>query len=175
MTDEQLACLNNAEALAELVTRYTRTVLKLAAKYSGSADYEELVGVGMDTLLTAAAKYCPERGGFAAFASVCISNGMKNLVIKADRRNRHFSELADEEIPDSRPTPEEQVIIRENTEEIFQRIKTLLTPLEQQCIEGVILGMKYREIAAMLSIDVKKVDNAVTRARAKLRKNYPKA
>lgn len=178
MTDEQLVgCVPSAEsgeAVAELVSRYTGLVLALAGKYSGSADYEELVSDGLDALLAAAPKYSPDRGAFRSFASVCISNRMKNMVQRAARRNERFSELSDEDIPDSAPTPEELVIIQENAAEITGRMKTLLTPMELGCIEGVILGMPYSEIAERLSISAKSVDNAVTRARAKLKLVFPK-
>lgn len=177
MTDEQLACCiptaESGEAVAELVSRYTGLVLALAGKYCSSADYEELVSDGLDALLAAAPKYSPERGSFSGFVSVCISNRMKNTVQRAARRNERISELSDEDIPDNSPTPEELVIINENAAEITERMKTLLSPLEFSCIEGVIFGMPYSEIAEKLSISVKSVDNAVTRARAKLKGVLP--
>ena len=129
---------------------------------------------GLDALLAAAPKYSPDRGSFSSFASVCISNRMKNTVQRAARRNERISELSDEDIPDNSPTPEELVIINENAAEITERMKTLLSPMELGCIEGVVLGMPYSEIAERLSISVKSVDNAVTRARAKLKGILPK-
>lgn len=178
MTDEQLVrCIPSAEsgeAVAELVSRYTGLVLALAGKYSGSADYEELVSDGLDALLAAAPKYSPDRGSFSSFMSVCISNRMKNTVQRAARRNERISELSDEDIPDNSPTPEELVIINENAAEITERMKTLLSPMELGCIEGVIFGMPYSEIAERLSISVKSVENAVTRARTKLKGILPK-
>lgn len=178
LTDEQLAgCVssaNSGEAVAEMVSRYTGLVLTLAGKFSGSADYEELVSEGLDALISAASGYDPERGSFAAFASVCVSNRMKNAVTRADRRNSRLSELDSEDIPDKSPTPEELVISRENAAEITERMKDLLSPLELHCIEGVILGMAYSEIAERLSVSVKSVDNAVTRARTKLRAVFPR-
>ena len=66
------------------------------------------------------------------------------------------------------------MIINENAAEITERMKTLLSPMELGCIEGVVLGMPYSEIAERLSISVKSVDNAVTRARAKLKGILPK-
>ena len=117
MSDEQLAgCVSSAEsgeAVAEMVSRYTGLVLALAGKYSGGADYEELVSDGLDALLSALRKYSPEKGSFSGFASVCVSNRMKNAVDRAKRRNERLEELADEDIPDSSPTPEELVIGRE--------------------------------------------------------------
>ena len=178
MSDEQLACrvssAENGDAVAEIVSRYTGLVLKLAGKYSSSADYEELVSEGLDALIAAASEYDPDRGSFGGFAGVCISNRMKNVVSRADRRNSRVSELDDEDIPDSSPTPEELVISRENAAEITGLMKSLLSTMEFRCIEGVILGMPYSEIAEKLSVGVKSVDNAVTRARAKLRAVFPK-
>ena len=166
MSDEQLAgCVSSAEsgeAVAEMVSRYTGLVLALAGKYSGGADYEEL------------RKYSPEKGSFSGFASVCVSNRMKNAVDRAKRRNERLEELADEDIPDSSPTPEELVIGRESADEITRCMRSLLSPLELGCIEGVILGMPYSEIAEKLSVSAKSVDNAVTRARAKLKLVFPK-
>ncbi len=178
MTDEQLArCVSSAEngdAVAEMVSRYTGLVLALAGRYSKSADYEELVSEGLDALIAAASGFDPARGSFGTFAAVCVSNRMKNAVSRADRRNERFSELdMEEDIPDSSPTPEELVISRENAAEITERMKTLLSPMELRCIEGVILGMSYSEIAERLSVGVKSVDNAVTRARTKLRASFP--
>ena len=87
MSDEQLAgCVSSAEsgeAVAEMVSRYTGLVLALAGKYSGGADYEELVSDGLDALLSALRKYSPEKGSFSGFASVCVSNRMKNAVDRA--------------------------------------------------------------------------------------------
>ena len=164
MSDEQLAgCVSSAEsgeAVAEMVSRYTGLVLALAGKYSGGADYEELVSDGLDALLSALRKYSPEKGSFSGFASVCVSNRMKNAVDRAK--------------PDSSPTPEELVIGRESADEITRCMRSLLSPLELGCIEGVILGMPYSEIAEKLSVSAKSVDNAVTRARAKLKLVFPR-
>ncbi len=181
MSDEQLAeCVvssDSGEAVAEIVSRYTGLVLALAGKYSGSADYEELVSDGLDALLSALRAFSPEKGGFSSFASVCVSNRMKNAVDRASRRKEKLAELpelSDEDIPDCSPTPEEVVISRENAAEITQRMRALLSPLELRCIEGVILGLPYSVIAERLSVSVKSVDNAVTRARTKLKLVLPR-
>ena len=43
-------------------------------------------------------------------------------------------------------------------------------PLERKCLEGFIEGLSYLEIAEKYDIDIKKVDNALMRIRAKIRK-----
>ncbi len=160
---------------AELISRYMKTVFSCAKRYSGAADYEELVSDGMEGLLSAVRSYDEEKGEFAAFAAVCIENRLRNT---AKRSLRRTSLLADSDpeklndIADPAPTPEEIVIAREDSKEVLERIETELTPLETQCIRGAVMGLSYDEIARHLNIEKKAVDNALSRARAKLRKYY---
>lgn len=160
---------------AELISRYMKTVFSCAKRYSGAADYEELVSDGMEGLLSAVRGYDEDKGEFAAFAAVCIENRLRNTVKRSLRR---ASLLADSDpdrlndIADPAPTPEEIVIAKETGREMLELIGTELTPLEMQCIRGVVIGSSYDEIAGQLNIEKKAVDNALSRARAKLRKYY---
>ena len=178
VTDEQLASVgfnaDSGEKTAELISRYSSTVFTAAAKYAGSADYEELVSDGMVALLNAISHYDENKGSFAAFASVCISNGMKNTVDRANRRKARLdTETQLEKLTDTSLSPEELAILRESTSEMSDKMKVLLTELERRCLDGVILGLSYAEIAEGLGIEKKSVDNAVARARAKLRAEFP--
>ncbi len=176
-TDEQLASAgfsaDGGAKTAELISRYSGVVFSMASRFAQCADYEELVSDGMDALLHAISGYNSERGSFSGFACVCISNRMKNTADKAARR---AAKLAPEDeleaMPSPEPTPEEMVIIKENTSEMSEQMKTLLTALERKCLDGVILGLSYAEIAEHLGTERKTVDNAVARARAKLRAVY---
>lgn len=176
LSDEQLLenGLADGEKIAELISRYTVLVFAAARKYSGTADYEELVSDGMHSLLSAVKNYDPERGPFAAFAGVCISNRMKTTAESAAKRTAHLAgEDELEVLADNSPSPEEIVLRKEASEEFHRDFTTLLTKLEQRCLNGVILGLSYSEIAKRLNIDKKSVDNAISRARAKLRKKHP--
>ena len=161
--------------LAELISRYMKMVFAGAKRFSGAADYEELVSDGMEGLLSAVRNYSEEKGEFAAFASVCVENRLRST---AKRSRRRTSLLADtdpeklEDIADPAPTPEEIVIARENSEEVMREIRTELTELELKCIQGSAFGLSYDEIAQKMNIDKKAVDNALSRARAKLRRYY---
>lgn len=160
---------------AELISRYMKMVFSRARAYSNLADYEELVSDGMDGLLAAVRGYDDEKGEFASFAAVCVENRLRNTVKRAAKRTS-LIDLSDPEklndIIDPTPTPEEVVIARESSNEVLERIETELTPLEVQCIRGAVMGMSYDEIANRLNVGKKTVDNALSRARAKLRKHY---
>lgn len=169
LSDEQLI---ESNAITELLPRYVPTVFAMARKYSASADYEELVSDGMQALISAVSEYDPAKGSFKAFAAVCIANRMKNTVSKAERRASKLSDEEMELLPDLAPSPEERVISRETSEELYRLILEELTPLEKMCIDGVVIGLSYEEIAKRIGTDRKSVDNAVARARAKLRRHY---
>ena len=161
--------------IAELISRHMKTVFSIARRYSDSADYEELVSDGMQGLLSAIRGYNSEKGEFSAFVSVCVNNRLKNTAKRALRRTSRLSESDPEQleaIPDPKPTPEEAVIAKENSESLFNHIKEELTELELHCIEGAAMGLAYGEIASKLGVSKKTVDNALTRARAKLRRLY---
>ncbi len=160
---------------AELISRYMKMVFSRARAYSDLADYEELVSDGMEGLLAAVRSYNDEKGEFASFAVVCVENRLRNTVKRAAKRASLLDMFDPEklnEIVDPSPTPEELVIARENSDEIMERIERELTPLEEQCIRGVAMGLSYDEIAGRLNIEKKAVDNALSRARTKLRKYY---
>lgn len=171
-SDEQLISSSESDKLTELLSRYVASVFSMARKYSASADYEELVSDGMQALVSAVSEYDPEKGSFKTFASVCIANRMKNTVSKAERRASKLSDEEMELLPDTAPSPEERVISRETSEELYRLILEELTPLEKKCLDGIVMGLSYAEIADRIGTDRKSVDNAVARARAKLRRHY---
>lgn len=159
--------------VAELISRYMKLVFSLAKKYSGCADYEELVSDGMAGLLSAVKNYDEGKGEFSSFAAVCVDNRLKNTVRRSIKRAKR---LADEEelslVADGKPTPEERIIEKENSEAMLRVIENELTELEFKCIQGVAMGLSYAEMAGRLGVDKKSVDNALSRARSKLRGIY---
>ena len=177
MSDEQLAggiSADRGERIAELISRYSNLVFSMAGRYADIADYEELVSDGLDALLGAISGFDPQRGSFAAYASVCVSNRMKNTADKAARRAARLADESElETLPSPEPSPEELVILREDTSEMGRQMELLLTPLERRCLDGVILGLSYKEIAEKTGVEKKTVDNAVARARAKLKVRFP--
>lgn len=177
MSDRELLENNSADSgkLAELISRYMKAVFAAAARYSQTADHEELVSDGMQGLMAAIQSYNGEKGEFSAYAYACIDNRLKNTVKRSLRRKNILSDTDSEElanIADTKPTPEQIVIDRESTALLLRNMRANLTALELRCMEGVMMGLSYEEIARMMNVDKKSVDNAVSRARTKLRKFY---
>ena len=162
--------------VTELISRYMNIVFSCAGKYSDCADYEELVSDGMQGLLGAVRNYDSSKGEFAAFAAVCVRNRMRNTVKNTLRRKAGLSDSSPEEletIKDPKPTPEEVVIEKESRSSLLSVLRSELTELELRCLEGAALGFSYEEIAQRIGSDKKSVDNALCRARNKLRRFYP--
>ena len=177
MSDRELLENNSADSgkIAELISRYMKTVFAAAARYSSSADYDELVSDGMQGMMAAVSSYDSAKGEFSAYLSVCLDNRLKNTARRFARRNNRLAGYDSEEleaIADTKPTPEEIVIDRESREAVLENMRTNLTVLEFRCMEGLMMGLSYGEIAGLLKIDRKSVDNAVARARTKLRGFY---
>lgn len=177
LSDRELLENNTADSgkITELISRHMKTVFALAAKYSKSADYDELVSDGMQGLLAAISGYDSAKGEFSVFLSACIENRLKNTAKKSIRHKSMIKGTTDEiidEIADERPGPEEIAIEKESSEMVLNDMRTNLTALEFECMNGILMGLSYGEIAQRLNIDKKAVDNAVMRARTKLKKFY---
>ncbi|MGN0649987.1 MAG: sigma-70 family RNA polymerase sigma factor [Oscillospiraceae bacterium] len=178
LSDEELladySAAGGSERLSVIISRYKSLVLSMARRYSSSADYGELVSDGLDALVNAVNKYSADKGSFAAFVKVCVGNRMINTVDAAIRRESRLtddSELIN--LADNRPSPEELTILKEELTTLNTEMNRILTELERRCLDGVVLGYSYDEIAKKLGIENKAVDNAVARARAKLRAMFP--
>lgn len=164
---------SDSEKVAEMISSHLKIVFAIAKKYSAYADYEELVSDGMDGLMSAVKSYDEEKGEFSAFAAVCIENRLKNTVRRSiNRAKRLVREEELDAVADMKPTPEEEVIQRENSIDMIRAIEKELSEFEYKCIKGVVMGLSYDELAKKLGVDKKSVDNALVRARKKLRAIY---
>lgn len=66
-------------------------------------------------------------------------------------------------------SPDEIMESEEKLNEINKIIDTMLSPLEKTVIEMYLDGKNYREIAKIIKKEEKSVDNALNRAKNKLR------
>lgn len=196
--EELLARLDETEdsRITEyLLNKYKNLVkVKAASMLILGADTDDLIQEGMIGLFKAMRDYDSGRdASFYTFAELCVSRQMYTAVTAA-RRQKHMplnsyislygnsSEQGgdgnlpplEETIPVTQDNPESIIIDRENVEEIEHWIGEELSDFERQCIELYLTGMNYIEIARVLNKDEKSTDNALNRAKNKLKKQFGK-
>ncbi len=183
LSDGRLAELvrqGDSEAFAELTERYMSVIRTKVSPFSfGRAEREDLCQEGLLGLLNAARTYDPSgRASFRTYAGVCISNRVI-MAYRSSAGKKHdplsdFVSLSEDgaeqlEVEDNSADPEALLTEREGFENIWRTISSLLTPLERNVLRLYLSGRSYGEIAKKLSVTPKAADNALQRARFKLR------
>ncbi len=195
LKDEELITLlreGEQEVVDYLMDKYKNLVRSRAkSMYILGADTEDLIQEGMIGLFKAVRDYDFGRdASFYTFAELCISRQMYTAV-QASGRKKHmplntyisfYSNVTDSMGADGQPVelesvleseqknPEEHLIDRENVEYIEQIIQSQLSLMERQVIDLYMTGMGTVEVSKVLGIDEKSADNALQRAKAKIRK-----
>lgn len=188
-SDEQLAvsaAKGDDAALTVLTVRYMPVVAGRALGYfSDGYDSDDLIQEGMIGLIKAIRSFSPEKGAsFHTFALLCIDRNIISAVrmsLSAKRippSSLLYIDQSDDDSPDAerllydrKPNPEDAIISKDTVERINARLSGLLSKTEFEVFELYLKGCSYDTIAERLSISRKSVDNAVCRAKGKL-KNY---
>jgi len=161
--------------------------------YILGAEPEDLIQEGMIGLFKAVRDYDPGRdASFLTFANLCVSRQMYNAIQSAGRKkniplNSYISLYGDEEDDNGERTavklelfahgglsPEQELIDRENAEDLYRRIGEELSDFENQVLDLYLTGMNYVQIAGVLGREEKSTDNALQRIRAKIKKMVDK-
>ncbi|MDE6791295.1 MAG: sigma-70 family RNA polymerase sigma factor [Clostridia bacterium] len=163
-------------AVEELLGRYKNTVLSVARRYFlVGGDTEDLVQEGMCGLYSAITCFEGD-SGFNKYAYACIKNRIRDAVKKSVNNknyalNRFLPYLEDGDgMTASEFTPEEALIGNETVNEFFEIMKSSLSPLEYKAIRMYIDGLRIAEISVALNSTYKQTDNALRRAKHKLRR-----
>ncbi len=126
---------------------------------------------GLIALFRAMESYRPQdQVSFEAYAARCIRNGIADARLRAGRKKHQplNQSLPLEEEP-SAPGPEDELVAQEQYRATVRILRTGLTAVERRVLLLRLDGADYRTIARRLGISPKAVDNALTRARAKLK------
>ena len=194
MSDEALIGLyrkGENQAIELLVQRYKKFVRnKIRVNFFVGADKEDLIQEGMIGLFKAICDYNPEReASFKSFATLCVTRQI-STAFKAVSRQKHIPlnrsislsipihKSSDEEdegitlmdvIKNSvSPSPEDEIISKENVEDINEYIIKALSDLEIEVLHLYMDGKNYKEIAKILDKTPKSIDNALQRIKKKL-------
>ena len=180
---QAMAAQGDSKAEEALLERYARSVRMFARPYVlAGGDTEDLIQEGMMGLLSAIRSF--DAAGnvpFKSYAELCIRNRIRSAVKSASRR-KHLplnsgvpldDLLSEESMPEAflsfdRRTTEDQVLDKENEQELQSAFAKHLSPLEQTVLSLYLNGLSYGEMAVQTGKSEKSIDNAVQRIRRKL-------
>lgn len=173
-----LKCRGGSQtAAAALLARYAGLLHHAVSKtvVEGS-DPEDLLQEAYMGLLNAIRTYDPERGVlFRTYAHVCVGNSLKNMrAASMTKKSRlHLDALSFDEMGDcgfdEDGDPEGLYISRETVTEVERLIDRTLSPYEKEVFFLYLNGCGYESAATKLHSSLKSVDNALQRARRKLK------
>ena len=178
ISEEVLYAARNGdnEAMNKLIQALAPTVERIAAAYVGRCPltHGDLIQEGMIGLLSSVYGYSSSGGAeFTTYSVKCISNCIMSAV-RNQLRNKHtplnsYVLIDSIDLTDGQANPEVVVEMQERMNLLRERINNKLSSLEQDVLKLHIAGHNYNSIAEKLSVTEKTVDNALQRARKKLK------
>lgn len=181
-TDKQLlAMLKNGseKAFTEIAERYSGKVLSIVSSYYAAAfTPDDWFQEGMIGLLNAVKSYNDEMNtSFSSYAETCIRNRInsvwRNSKSKKNIPLNNSVELTETSLP-CVSSPEEDYIDNEQYLYAVSNFMEQLSAAERDVFLCYLSGFGYNETAEKLGINEKSVDNALCRAKIKLKKAFRK-
>lgn len=176
----------DSEAVNKILKEYTKLLDFNAQKYYLlGGEQEDLVQEGVLGLLKAIKYYDETKSSFSSFANLCIrremitaikrANSQKNMILnEAVKNNKKIEKLEYEEesyeldnYESLEATPEEALLLKEKIEEFKKFSVNNFSKFEKEVLNYLIRGYSYREIAQILTKDLKSIDNTIQRIRKK--------
>ena len=194
MTDEELIDQlreGDRQVMDYICDKYKNLVRsKAKSMYILGGDSEDLIQEGMIGLFKAVRDYdCGRDASFYTFADLCISRQMYTAV-QASKRQKHRplntyisldigtqtnhdeqegTNLAEILADKAELSPEELILDKERVAYLEKAIEEGLSDFEKQVLDLYMTGMSYTQIAKVLGRDEKATDNALSRAKQKVR------
>ncbi len=172
----ELAKNGDSAAFNSIAKEYEGIIAaKASLAHTKGVDFEDLLQEGYMALFSAVKTYSPDVGAaFKTYAAVCISNRIASVArdhgSSKNRLLHNYSALEDDDMAaDSNYEPEFAVFARDRMKLIYEYMSILLSDTENRVMMLYLSGESYAEIANTLNLSEKSVDNALQRARRKLK------
>ena len=171
------------KSLDYIIKTYKPLVSSLSRKYFLiGGTIEDVIQEANIGLFKAITSYDETKNiSFYNFCKLCIERNLQTAISKANNdknkilnncesfdNNSENDENFEFSLQDHKPSPEDLVISNEILQELKENIKQKLTIFEKQVLYHFIKGKSYSEIAEILQVTNKSVDNALNRLRKKL-------
>ncbi|HHX32640.1 MAG TPA: sigma-70 family RNA polymerase sigma factor [Mollicutes bacterium] len=180
---------NNEEAKDILYEKYNYIIDILMTKYKNifyvlGMDFTEVRQEAMLAFTDALVKYSSEKNAsLPTFLTLVIERKIQNSIRKADTiKNKKrlanysldyeyesFNKPLKDIISDPNSDPFIEVQSKEAYNELVEKIKNILSPLEYEVYELLINGFNYIDIASKLNKKPKQIDNTIQRIRGKIK------
>lgn len=170
--DLLLAAKNgDSQAFTELAVKYEPLIRAAAEKYCRLCG-ESVDDLHQEALLAfyrAVTTYDTDKKGvtFGLYAKICVNNRMISILRRAGAENRR--KAAASLMKNSARTTDRYFPALDGVSEMMDR---LLTKYEKKVLVMYLEGKSYKDIALALGRNEKSVDNALFRAKSKLRSGY---
>ncbi len=172
LTDEALVSLaQNGDTLAldALVRRFMIRKPKLVK--AGYLDSDDLLQEGMLGFISAVRNYSAEKGvPFSAYASVCINNGVYSAARKTKGEPVFEQGVDITNVNTEVINPLNKIEDGEELSFVLFQCENNLSKLERSVVFCQMSGLSYEESSKKLGVTVKQIDNALQRARKKLKR-----
>lgn len=166
-------------ACTALIARYAALIgYKTSAFHISGVDNDDIKQEAYMGLLGAIRSYNKNGGAsFSTYAAHCVSNRLKNM-LAANLTNKaainknviSLDEISSDSLKDSElQNPEVIFIQNENYSALIDLLEKHLSRFEKEVLFLYLSGCDYQTVAKKLSSSPKSVDNALQRARKKLK------
>lgn len=164
-------------AFTVLMNRYVKMIRYVTLKFKVSGlEKEDLFQEGLMGFLEAARDYRSDGGAqFRNYAMICINRRLIALLKKSGTNRakalNDYVSIFDESFSSvsGGVQPEDECISEEGLENIRAFFSKELSDFERSVLRCYLAGKSYSEIADILSVGRKSVDNSMQRVRKKLR------
>ncbi len=164
----QYAQDGNDQAMSVLSARFLNT--RGSGVSVAYLDSDDFVQEGMLGFLRAVNSYDVSKGvPFEAYAFKCMQNSINTAAVVYKKElpvvpETELSQMADTEID-----PLDKILVSEELSNVLNTCQVSLTDVEKTVVFLKAAGLSYGEIATRLGINEKNIDNAIQRARKKLK------
>lgn len=163
----------DVHAQNDLLEKYGYLAKSIARRYFLSGgETEDLIQEGLMGLYGAIVSYDPSKGSFKNFATICVKYRIYDTIQAANKKKNKV-------MNDAVPLPDETLlydgdpnfglILEEEWKEFFLKIEKILSPIEFRVMKKYLGGFSLSEICDSENIPPKKADNAIQRAKRKLK------
>ena len=164
----------NEDEISEILSAFMPYIRRRASRVKRIGfESDDIIQEGLIGLFKAITSYDETKAAFSTYAITCIDNGIASALKESARKkniplNTSIS-MEDEDPPSNEHSPLDITIIRDEYSKLVGRISKNLSQFERDVLALYLDGYSYLVMAELLHTNSKSVDNALQRARQKLK------